>query len=321
MAPGGYGTLLSGLSVFGGYLCTRNAQPTIGPSIPATLVGYLSSVYYTANAWRTSCRAQPPLRDRYDGAAAFPTPISTHSMSKAGSALRPQTVPPTGGTSEKDHHRPDGSCAARDGAAAFAAANTYHASIWFSPGKAAAPKKPVPNGMVQNLSARPVAPNKRAAPLTDIKTTIYGLKSTVTKKDPEVHDVQPMAPRTTPPAKALVAAAASTHCSAVLTLTSSGHPVQPVPARLERGPASCGSSSSPTRASTAAVCPPARRRPTPARQAGGQEPGRRRSAAPSSPRRSPITPASTVADPGDLTTTARPSRPRSAARPVSARTR
>ncbi len=74
--------------------------------------------------------------------------------------------------------------------AAFAAANSYHASISFSPGKAGSPKKPVPTSMVQNLSASPVAPNKRAAPLTDIKTTIYGLKSTVTKKTPKCTDVQ-----------------------------------------------------------------------------------------------------------------------------------
>ncbi len=61
MAPGGYGKLLAGLQVFGGYLCTRNPQPTIGPGIPATLVGFLSSVYYTANSGGPACRAQPPL--------------------------------------------------------------------------------------------------------------------------------------------------------------------------------------------------------------------------------------------------------------------
>ena len=38
MAPGGYAQLLSGLSVFGSYLCTGNPQPAIGPTIPANLV-------------------------------------------------------------------------------------------------------------------------------------------------------------------------------------------------------------------------------------------------------------------------------------------
>jgi ABC-type transporter Mla subunit MlaD len=61
MVPGGYGKLLTGLQVYGGYLCTHNPQPTIGPGIPATLVGYLSSVYYTAKSGGPACRAQPPL--------------------------------------------------------------------------------------------------------------------------------------------------------------------------------------------------------------------------------------------------------------------
>ncbi len=67
MTPGGYGKLLSGLEVFGGYLCTRNAQPTIGPSIPATLVGFLSSVYYTASPGGPPCRAQPRLGTQTTG--------------------------------------------------------------------------------------------------------------------------------------------------------------------------------------------------------------------------------------------------------------
>ncbi len=69
--------------------------------------------------------------------------------------------------------------------AALASANHYTATISFSPGKAGSVKHPVPTGMVQNLGANPVAPNKRAAPLTDITTTTYGLKSTVTSKTPK----------------------------------------------------------------------------------------------------------------------------------------
>ncbi len=71
MAPGGYGELLTGLKVFGGYLCTRNPQPTIGPSIPATLAGYLSSVYYTATPGGPACRAQPPLGTVTTGQLTF----------------------------------------------------------------------------------------------------------------------------------------------------------------------------------------------------------------------------------------------------------
>jgi hypothetical protein len=74
--------------------------------------------------------------------------------------------------------------------AALAAANHYTASISFSPGKAGSAKHPVPTGMVQNLAATPLLPNKRAAPLTDITTSTYGLKSTVTSKTPKCTGAQ-----------------------------------------------------------------------------------------------------------------------------------
>lgn len=62
-------------------------------------------------------------------------------------------------------------------AAAIAAAqfNTYTAAMSFSPGKAGSAKKPVPTSVTQNLTATGTNGN-RAAPLTDLKSTIYGLK-------------------------------------------------------------------------------------------------------------------------------------------------
>jgi virulence factor Mce-like protein len=61
MAPGGYGQLVSGLSVFGGYLCTSNPQPTIGPGIDPSLAKILQDAYYTSNPGGPPCKAQPPL--------------------------------------------------------------------------------------------------------------------------------------------------------------------------------------------------------------------------------------------------------------------
>ncbi len=62
-------------------------------------------------------------------------------------------------------------------AAAIAAApfNTYTAALSFSPGKAGSAKKPVPTSVRQVLTATGTNGN-RAAPLTDLKSTIYGLK-------------------------------------------------------------------------------------------------------------------------------------------------
>jgi phospholipid/cholesterol/gamma-HCH transport system substrate-binding protein len=61
MAPGGFAQLPHGLSVFGNYLCTSNPQPTIGPSIPASLAAVLQSVYYTAEPGGPPCKAQGAL--------------------------------------------------------------------------------------------------------------------------------------------------------------------------------------------------------------------------------------------------------------------
>jgi virulence factor Mce-like protein len=61
MAPGGYGKLISGLDVFGSYLCTSRPQPTIGSSIPADLAHILKIDYYTAKPGGPGCHAQPAL--------------------------------------------------------------------------------------------------------------------------------------------------------------------------------------------------------------------------------------------------------------------
>jgi hypothetical protein len=61
-------------------------------------------------------------------------------------------------------------------AVAFAAVNSYTSSFTFS-GKTGTKKKPAPIGYTQTLSAANNTAGSRAAPLVDIKTTIYGLIS------------------------------------------------------------------------------------------------------------------------------------------------
>ena len=53
--------------------------------------------------------------------------------------------------------------------------NTYGGSISVSPAKAGKPKRPVIDGWTQNIAVSSNQTNKTAAPLTDIKTWIYGL--------------------------------------------------------------------------------------------------------------------------------------------------
>ncbi len=67
LTPGGYLDLLNGLPLFGGYLCTNNTLPTIGPTIPANLSTVLSSVYYTDDPSGPPCRAQAPLGETITG--------------------------------------------------------------------------------------------------------------------------------------------------------------------------------------------------------------------------------------------------------------
>jgi hypothetical protein len=60
---------------------------------------------------------------------------------------------------------------------AYAAFNTYGGTTFKFNGKAGSPKHPAPIGFLETLAAANVNSANRAAPLVDIKTTIYGLKS------------------------------------------------------------------------------------------------------------------------------------------------
>lgn len=114
--------------------------------------------------------------------------------------------------------------------AAFAAANTYTAKMAYSPGKAGTATKPVPTGIVQTLAAAPVAPNVRAAPLTNITTTIYGMKSLVTKKTPKCTDTLKMSTLKTDsfcPPGALVATGPVHALLGNTDLTTAGAPCNP----------------------------------------------------------------------------------------------
>jgi len=73
LVPGGYSSLVQGLPVFTSNLCTSNPQPTIGPTISASIAAVLSSVYYTADSSGPPCKAQPPLGEATTGQTqAFP---------------------------------------------------------------------------------------------------------------------------------------------------------------------------------------------------------------------------------------------------------
>ena len=73
LVPGGYSNLVSGLPVFGSYLCTSNPPPTIGPTIAPALAAVLSADYYTSDPSGPTCQAQPPLGEATTGQPqAFP---------------------------------------------------------------------------------------------------------------------------------------------------------------------------------------------------------------------------------------------------------
>ena len=73
LVPGGYSSLISQLPVFGSYLCTSNPQPTIGPTISASIAAVLSAVYYTTDPSGPPCKAQQPLGEATTGQTqAFP---------------------------------------------------------------------------------------------------------------------------------------------------------------------------------------------------------------------------------------------------------
>jgi virulence factor Mce-like protein len=71
MAPGGYNQLLTGLNVFGSFLCTSNPLPTIGSSLSQTtttvtgtvltLAQLVAKYYFTSQPGGPPCKAQPPL--------------------------------------------------------------------------------------------------------------------------------------------------------------------------------------------------------------------------------------------------------------------
>jgi phospholipid/cholesterol/gamma-HCH transport system substrate-binding protein len=67
MAPGGYGQLVNGLSVFDSSLCTNNPQPSIGPDVPPDLAAILRSAYYTATPGGPACKSQGPLGPQTTG--------------------------------------------------------------------------------------------------------------------------------------------------------------------------------------------------------------------------------------------------------------
>ncbi len=73
LVPGGYSSLVQGLPVFASNLCTNNPQPTIGPTISASIAAVLSSVYYTTDSSGPPCRSQQPLGEATTGQTqAFP---------------------------------------------------------------------------------------------------------------------------------------------------------------------------------------------------------------------------------------------------------
>jgi phospholipid/cholesterol/gamma-HCH transport system substrate-binding protein len=70
IAPGAYGELLSGLPVFGSYVCTDNPLPSVSPTLTATtsvganvltLQQLVQQYYFTDNPSGPACRAQGPL--------------------------------------------------------------------------------------------------------------------------------------------------------------------------------------------------------------------------------------------------------------------
>ena len=85
--PGGYMKLLEGLPVFGKYLCTSNALPTVPASLTyngsgttsvggavLTIAQLLQKYYFTSDPSGPACKAQSPLgRQGTGGSQAFPS--------------------------------------------------------------------------------------------------------------------------------------------------------------------------------------------------------------------------------------------------------
>ena len=81
-------------------------------------------------------------------------------------------------TDHHSRHRGDGAAAVSVAVAVAATgAEHLHGGLLFKPNKAGSKHKPVPVGFTETLTAANNTPGLRAAPLTDIKTSIYGLVS------------------------------------------------------------------------------------------------------------------------------------------------
>jgi hypothetical protein len=113
-------------------------------------------------------------------------------------------------------------------AAGSTSTNSYTAKITFKPTKAGSKKKPVSVGFTETLTASNNTPGDRAAPLTDIKTSIYGLKSN-SKHFPTCSGTEMSAQKSDSfcPKKALVATGPVNSVLGDSTLTGPGTPCNP----------------------------------------------------------------------------------------------
>jgi hypothetical protein len=112
--------------------------------------------------------------------------------------------------------------------AVAATLNSYTAVLKFSPTKAGTKSTPVPVGFSETYTAKNNTPGQRAAPLVDIKTTVYGLVSNA-KKFPTCDGNQISAMKTDSfcPPKALVATGPVNAVLGDPTLTGPGTPCNP----------------------------------------------------------------------------------------------
>jgi hypothetical protein len=107
--------------------------------------------------------------------------------------------------------------------------NTYTASFSFNQSGSGTAKKPVPLGFSESLTAANATSGMRAAPLTDIKVTLTGLKANP-KPFPTCSAAKIIAAKsdTVCPKGALVATGGITAALGDNTLTGAGTPCQPI---------------------------------------------------------------------------------------------
>jgi hypothetical protein len=112
--------------------------------------------------------------------------------------------------------------------AVAATLNTYTAKLSFKPTKAGSKKHPVKVGFTEIYTAANDVATSRAAPLTDIKTTIYGIKSNASKL-PTCDGTEISARKTDTfcPKKALVATGSVNALLGATDLTLAGTPCNP----------------------------------------------------------------------------------------------